>query len=814
MGLVRKTTKQAAFELVSGISAAKQSGRRLLLKFLGPNKPELDRIEFWWTTPGYCFYWQVGASENEMSWSKVPQALAIIFSDYVISDSAHRPILFTDSNGGEFAGALGNEISESAKSIHRLFAERLLDGTILSRVRNIFGGKNFRGKDEGERRIFIEPDNLPPDCIEVYWPVYGQAQITDVEILRELNCKLRTSLGLAYSGRAVVENSGVKVPTQPNPAEPSQPSTPTPPVPPPQAPPQTLSLPESLLKSIQKIADHIGDAVAPVQKPQVEIPKTPQQKVPFATPDGQTGEFAFEIKPLMDPSKQPEDEIPNEPPPAKIAPQLFQIQNPYGLEWNDDDGLIDFGNGDSDVDIWRIRDACEGLLIFGAVGSGKTSGSGSAIARAYLQAGFGGLVLTAKPDEAKRWLRMCEETDRAGDFVHVTPHSGHQLNFLQYETQRPGDRIGITDDLISIFRCLIDVTSHTKGNSHGDEFWTKATNQLMRKLVDVLLLAGEPLTLNRMMRFINEAPDDEKTNWRNLKVFASVLDRARDHASMGTDEDKRIFREAFQYWTQTYPNVTPVTRSGFITNFSAMADTLSGRGIYEMIGTGTNLTPEMILSGKVVVLDIPLKGNIQGGLMVQAIWKLLFQQAVERRADKGLLTARPAFLWEDEGHEFFSEHDVRFQPTARDIRAPHVIISQNIHNFLHLGHSEHAVMSVFAAMNTYVFHTNGDLDTNRWASDRIGQIKKLKLTTDGLLKPLRPKDISFWSREPHEVENVGALSLQEETKRGLDPEDFSKLKRGGDGTCEAVILWLSHRFAANKNRNFCVLTFEQERRTT
>jgi hypothetical protein len=28
--------------------------------------------------------------------------------------------------------------------------------------------------------------------------------------------------------------------------------------------------------------------------------------------------------------------------------------------------------------------------------------------------------------------------------------------------------------------------------------------------------------------------------------------------------------------------------------------------------------------------------------------------------------------------------------------------------------------------------------------------------------------------------------------------------------CEAVLLWLSHQFAANGNRNFCVVTFAQE----
>jgi hypothetical protein len=356
--------------------------------------------------------------------------------------------------------------------------------------------------------------------------------------------------------------------------------------------------------------------------------------------------------------------------------------------------------------------------------------------------------------------------------------------------------------------------SRNKRSEVGDDFWSNTTNQLMRKLMDIFLLAGEPLTLNGMVRFINFAPKDEHKDWRAIKMFASVITRAEKTALEGTDEDKRIYQESFEYWTQVYPKITDVTRSGFITAFSAMADTLSGRGIYEMIGTETNLTPEMILSGKIVILDIPLKGNIQGGLMVQAMWKLLFQQAVERRADKGLKTARPAFLWEDEGHEFFSQHDVRFQPSARDCRAPHVIISQNIHNFLHLGHNEHAVKAVFAAMNTYICHTNGDLDTNRWASDRIGGVKKLKLTTDGLLKPLRDKDISFFDRRPEEVESVGRLKIAEETKQAMLPEDFAKLQRGGEGTCEAVILWLAHRFAANQNRNFCVLTFEQEPQTT
>src|SRR5687767_4369623 len=78
--------------------------------------------------------------------------------------------------------------------------------------------------------------------------------------------------------------------------------------------------------------------------------------------------------------------------------------DPIGLR----QGLVNL----SPVDCWRLQDAAEGAIIFGATGSGKTTGSGEAIAKSFLRAGCGGLVLTAKVDEAKLWERYCRETGR------------------------------------------------------------------------------------------------------------------------------------------------------------------------------------------------------------------------------------------------------------------------------------------------------------------------------------------------------------------------------------------------------------------
>src|SRR6201997_4535401 len=56
-------------------------------------------------------------------------------------------------------------------------------------------------------------------------------------------------------------------------------------------------------------------------------------------------------------------------------------------------------------DALTLADAKTGVLITGQTGRGKTSGPGRLLAKAYLGAGFGGLVLCAKIDEAAFWRK-------------------------------------------------------------------------------------------------------------------------------------------------------------------------------------------------------------------------------------------------------------------------------------------------------------------------------------------------------------------------------------------------------------------------
>ena len=81
---------------------------------------------------------------------------------------------------------------------------------------------------------------------------------------------------------------------------------------------------------------------------------------------------------------------------------------------------------------WTIRNAVEGLQIFGGIGSGKTSGSGRMVALKYLSMGFGGIVLTAKTDEKAHWQELCKIAGRTDDLIVIEPGGQHFFNLMEH----------------------------------------------------------------------------------------------------------------------------------------------------------------------------------------------------------------------------------------------------------------------------------------------------------------------------------------------------------------------------------------------
>jgi hypothetical protein len=95
---------------------------------------------------------------------------------------------------------------------------------------------------------------------------------------------------------------------------------------------------------------------------------------------------------------------------------LNLFRKPMSL-WDEQRPLVLWNNAEP----WTIGDSFEGVQVWGDTGSGKSSTTARVFAAAMLRAGYGGLVLTVKPEDADEWRRNLEENGRNRDGIFFGP---------------------------------------------------------------------------------------------------------------------------------------------------------------------------------------------------------------------------------------------------------------------------------------------------------------------------------------------------------------------------------------------------------
>ena len=367
-------------------------------------------------------------------------------------------------------------------------------------------------------------------------------------------------------------------------------------------------------------------------------------------------------------------------------------------------------------DSWTVRDACEGTAIFGATGSGKTSGSGQAVAKAFLSAGFGGLVLCAKRDEVDLWRRYCRETNRSDSLIIFGPQHPHRFNFLQYELVRPGAGAGLTENLVRLFSTVMEVAERKRGQGSNQDFWERTTKQLLRNCIDLVVISRGRLMLQEIYDVLVTAPStpEEVTSeaWRRSSICWHCIREGEMRPKSA--RQAHDFAHAVKYWTREFPGLASRTRSIIVTSLTSMMDIFLRGTLQELFCTGTNVVPELTHEGAILVLDLPVKEYAEIGQLSQTLFKYVWQRACERR--DVTRSSRPAFLWCDEAQFFATGMDADFQSTARSARIATVYLSQNVGAFYgQLGQPE--THSLMGNLQTKFFHANGDPMTNNWAAD-------------------------------------------------------------------------------------------------
>ena len=403
---------------------------------------------------------------------------------------------------------------------------------------------------------------------------------------------------------------------------------------------------------------------------------------------------------------------------------------------------------------FSIRDSVAGgVAVFGATSSGKTSGPGAFLARQYMAAGYGGCVLTTKNTDKDDWIKYARATNRLNDLIIVEPGGMAFFDFLSYEASR-SKASSYTQNIAETLKVVIRSSEEKSGGKASDPFWENALDQLVFFTIELCLLAYGRLSVRLLHDIALTAPQKGKKPepGEAKTAFIKAFELAQENVDLQTFQyidaldrynkekikrpenlepmvlanvpDAMRLKGVDQFFIETYRNLAEKTRSIVSFSWTGFLFALMQDPIYSLFcANSSTFTPEDCWKGKIVLINLPVLEYHKVGRDAQILFKYIWQKAMQRR--KPGIDLRPVFLFIDEAQNFLHEFDAEYLSTARSSFIANVFMSQNLPNYYaFMGgdryKSEQRVKSLLGNFSTKIFCCNTCTETNRWASEMIG----------------------------------------------------------------------------------------------
>ena len=438
--------------------------------------------------------------------------------------------------------------------------------------------------------------------------------------------------------------------------------------------------------------------------------------------------------------------------------------------------------------LWTVRDACTGVMVFGMTGSGKSSGPLHKIANKFLTLNFGGVVFCAKPDECDTWIKYAKEAHREDDLLFLSKLT---FNYLDHESRRSGRGGGQIENLVNLYLEIVNMGKDKRNSGGGnDEYWNNAVKQLLRNTMTILQMAGESINIENIYRMVISAPSANGNTAEESSYCTDLMALSIPEHLRQTPE----FEIARTFFLEEFAHLDERTRSNTVSSFSVTADSMQRGELAHCFSTpeSTLHLEDIYRNHKILIVDYDQKSWGRMGQYAAGIIKYCFEMMIERREDISNNDAPPVFLWADECQFFSLDYDQKFQTTARSSRTLTVYATQNLGN-LYDGYGKEKASSLLGNLGTKFFCQNGEFETNEWASKSIGQeiiLRKNKTYGDSKSSSMKGDDnksLSF------------SEGYSEQKDYRVDPADFSTLQTGGPrGQCKVgFIFWQSGRILNN-----------------
>jgi len=472
----------------------------------------------------------------------------------------------------------------------------------------------------------------------------------------------------------------------------------------------------------------------------------------------------------------------------------------------------------SPQDNWTLDEASLGTLIFGATGSGKTTGPFQYVLRSFLRHGFGGIFLCAKKQSFDDCMMIVRAESREKDVVvFELPESENNppplcFNFLTYEAQRYGEGKVIIENVV---RLLTQVSEVSRSSGNDDKFFENAMTQLLRHALEVIITARGKVDLGLVLELVQSLPQGPNDLDDPEKLFSlQLLMEAKEKGGPARANELYL---AEKYFTIEWVALGDKTRSSISITLTVFLDLFLRFPLRNLFMGELTISPDHVLKGGILIVNLNIPEFELISKFAGVIWKHAIQRAIERRPElktPPIESVRPIFIAVDEAQFWVNKSDFLFQTTARSNRGLTVYATQNIANFNAEMASDSAgrarVSSMVGNLQNRFFCQNLEPETNLWAADSIGRILVKRFSANvSYGRPLEG--------ETEPTKNVSE-SVSEQLDYDVQPRIFTGLRRGADlkrtlndsninttdpkkqGQVEAILVVAGRRFATTGER--------------
>lgn len=423
-------------------------------------------------------------------------------------------------------------------------------------------------------------------------------------------------------------------------------------------------------------------------------------------------------------------------------------------------------------DFFRLVDLVRSILVIGATGSGKTSGSlfyiGKALARC--KKGVSLLIFSSKPEEGSWWHGIYAKAGRIKDLLIFSPDSGLRCNGLDFIQRMGGSPQDVTNGLMAIKETLQN--NEKAGGDHAS-FWKPQERQMIEHMVTITQLATGRIDPGLMQEFLNGAartPDElKKDEWKqgiHYRCLKEAGNRARNSI------EQHDCRQARSYFIERYPAMADKMRSGIETGVFQTLHFFNYGIVNALICKDTNVSPLDLEHGKSILIDMPISSYGMGGALVNALWKYITQLYVLKR--KVTENGSVIVLWSDEHQKTVNSYDASFLAECRSHRGCMVCATQSIHSFytkMREG-NDHEADSYLTNFHTQIAHALGDVKSAEYFSGLIG--KRPKKRRGGSMAPGENVSDALFGRSRF------TSSYNEQMENIVEPNVFMQnLRTGG-----------------------------------